>query len=264
MERLTKRSAALGVLLAVASCASFGTFASSPDKAVAYGSEAEQNIALGNEALESKNFPDAQKYFEYVRSKFPFVEAAKTAELRLADTEFDREQFTTAREKYQNFVRLHPTHPKVEYAAFRAALTHFKDIPSDFFVLPPSFEKDQIEVRSALAAMNEFLSNYGKSEYAAEANKVRDDVRKRLALHELAVADFYKRREKWAAVASRLTQIEKYYAGIGYDERVAFGLFESYTQLKRPDDAKAALARFADKNPEAPAAKKARQMLGQP
>ncbi len=244
------------------SCASFGKFASTPETTVSYATDAEQNLGLGNEALASKNFADAQKYFEYVKTKYPFMEAAKSAELRLADTDFDRENFSSAREKYQNFVRLHPTHEKVSYSAFRAALTHFKDIPSDFFVLPPSTEKDQVEVRSALAAMNEFLSGYSKSEFAAEANKIRDDVRRRLAEHELSVADFYKRREKWAAVVSRLNQIEKYYSGTGYDERVAFGLYESYSKLNRLEEAKNALTAYATKNPDAPGAQRARALLG--
>jgi outer membrane protein assembly factor BamD len=248
--------------LVLVGCASFGKFAGTGDKTVTVASDVDENLKLGQEALASKNFADAQKYFEYVKTKYPFLEAAKTAELLLADTDFDRETFSSAREKYQSFVKLHPTHPKKVYAAFRAALTHYRDIPSDFFVLPPSAEKEQVEVRSALAAINSFLNEHAKSEFTDEANRIRDDVRRRLAKHEFTIAEFYRSREKWSAVVNRLTQIEKYYAGVGWDEQVAFGLYESYLKLNRPDDAKNALAKYASQNPEKPAAKRAQQLLG--
>src|SRR5205814_2390586 len=111
----------------------------------------------GDELLESKNYLEAQKYYDYVKSKFPYLEAATTAELRLADVDFEREKYIEARDRYQNFVKLHPTHAKVDYAAFRSALSHFKDMPSDFFLLPPAREKDQAEVRAAAVAMGDFV-----------------------------------------------------------------------------------------------------------
>ena len=84
-------------------------------------SDAQTNLDKGNEALRGKNYPDAEKYFEYVKDKYPFLDAAKEAELRLGDLEYDRDRVTEARDRYNNFVKLHPTHPRVDYAAFRAA-----------------------------------------------------------------------------------------------------------------------------------------------
>jgi outer membrane protein assembly factor BamD len=50
---------------------------------------------------------------------------------------FERELWTEAADRYSGFVKLHPTHAKVDYAAYRAALSHYRDIPSDWFMLPP-------------------------------------------------------------------------------------------------------------------------------
>lgn len=227
-----------------------------------YSSDADTNLQRGNEALESKNFLEAERYFEYVKGKYPFLEASKEAELRLADTDFDRERYVEARDRYQSFVKLHPTHPKVDYAAFRAALTHFKEVPSDLFILPPAREKDQAEVRATVAAMKEFLRLYPKSSFVPEAQRVEEEARRRLAEHELYVAEFYAKREKWNAVVNRLRIVVDQYAGLGLDEEAYFGLHEAYLKLNDAERAKETLRAIIQKLPGTSAAAKAQRLLG--
>ncbi|MHB8878810.1 MAG: outer membrane protein assembly factor BamD [Myxococcaceae bacterium] len=235
-----------------------GTDLGEPD----YSSDADSNLKRGDEALDSKNFLEAERYYQYVKSKYPFLEAAKEAELRLADTDFERERYIEARDRYQTFVKLHPTHPKVDYAAFRAAQTHYKDIPSDFFLLPPSREKDQVEVRAALSAMGEFVRLHPGSVYLAEAKVIIDDSRKRLAAHELYVADFYARRQRWPAVVGRLTRLVEEYPGLGLDEEAYFGLYRAYLKLNDTARAQETLRSVIAKLPGTKAAEKAQQLLG--
>src|SRR4051812_31210299 len=134
--RLTA-SCLTALLLLSTGCASLERSAGDPD----FASKAEENLHLGNEALDNRDFLRAEKYFQFVKTKFPYLEASKEAELKLADVAFAQEQFPEARERYESFIKLHPTHPQVDYAAWRAALTHVKEMPSDFFLLPPSEEK---------------------------------------------------------------------------------------------------------------------------
>lgn len=256
------RSAVLAMAVGCAGCASFGTFVGQGDGDVVYAEEPEENLKRGDQALASKSHTEAQKYYEYVKTKFPYLEVSKTAELKLADTDFDRERFIEARERYLGFVRLHPTHAQVDYAAFRAALSHYKDIPSDFFLLPPSAEKDQGEVKSALVAMNEFVRQYPSSSYVPEAQKALVDVKRRLAKHELYAADFYASRAKWAAVVSRLNVVAAQYDGTGFEERVYLGLYEAHTKLSQPEPAKAALRVLIARQPGTSAAQRAQRLLG--
>jgi outer membrane protein assembly factor BamD len=227
-----------------------------------YAKDAESNMQKGNEALESKNFADAEKYFEFVRTTYPFLEASKDAELRLADSKFEREQFAEARDAYQNFIKIHPLHPKVDYAAYRSALSHHREMPSELFILPPGYEKDQSDVKATLRAMNEFLRAYPKSQYAEPAKKNADEAKKRLAQHEMYVASFYKKRERWAAVASRLETLVESYPGVGFDEKALFGLHEAYSKLNDPEKAKGALKRLIERFPGTDAASKAQKLLG--
>ncbi len=251
------------MLLALLALAACKTGRARPEaKPTAATSDAQASLEKGNEALRSKNYPDAEKYFEYVKDKYPFLDAAKEAELRLGDLDYDRDRMTEARDRYNNFVKLHPTHPRVDYAAFRAALTHYKDMPSDFFVLPPSREKDQVEVRAAYKAMTDFVRSYPSSPQLPEAKKIVDQTRRRLAEHELYVADFYEKRGRWGAVAGRLETIVAQYSGVGFDEKALFRLHDVYTKLKDPTRAQDALRRIISKFPNTPAASRAQQMLG--
>jgi outer membrane protein assembly factor BamD len=246
-------------LLLASGCASMTSGqAGDPD----YAAAAEENLRLGNEALDNKDFLRAQKYFEYVRSKFPYQEAAREAELKLADVEFAREAFPEAREAYQSFIKLHPTHPKVDYAAYRSALTHVEDYPSEFFALPPSEEKDQAEIQSALLAMEEFRRQYPNSEFADEAKAHADDARQRLAQHELYVARFYQKRERWKAVAQRLESLLRRYPGTPLEEQALFDLHTAYVRLNDPKKAEETLRQVLKRLPGTPAAERAQRLLG--
>ncbi len=248
---------AVCLIAALSACASLET-GGEPS----YAESAEKNLQLGVEALEAGNHPEAEKYFEHVRTRFPFLSAAKDAELFLADVQFARERYLEARDRYQNFVKVNPTHPRVDYAAFRAAMTHHKEIPSDFFLLPPSAEKDQIEVRNSLGAMTRFIREHPKSKFVPEAQELVADARRRLVEHELYVADFYARREKWNAVANRLERVVTQFPGSTYEEQAWFSLVDAYTKLKDTERTQKTLQRIIEKMPGTPAADRAKQMLG--
>lgn len=229
---------------------------------VTVSQDAETNIQRGLRSLEDKNYEEARQYFEYVTSKYPFLEAAKIAELRLADTSYEKEEYPEARDKYQQFIKLHPTHSEVDYAAFRAALTHYQEIPKDFFLLPPSREKDQTPVRASLRALEDFVRQYGSSKYLEEGKKYVLDVRRRLADHEMYAAEFYAKRGKWVAVLGRLNNVVETYPGVGLDEEAYFGIHRAYLELKDEGRAKDTLKRIITKLPGTPAAERAQKLLG--
>jgi outer membrane protein assembly factor BamD len=249
----------LAVLILVPGCGLFsgnGDFGE-PD----YASEASTNLKRGDEALDSSQYQLAEKYFEYVKTKFPFLEASRQAELRLADVSFERELWTEAADRYNGFVKLHPTHAKVDYAAYRAALSHYRDIPRDWFLLPPSSEKDQTQVRAAWEALNEFTRTYTQSQYLEDAKKKQVEIRERLVRHEVYVADFYEKRDRWSAAASRLETVLQKYPG-PEDDKYLFRLHDLYSRLKDQAKARDALQRVITRLPGTPAAERAQKMLG--
>lgn len=251
------------VLLAatISSCASLKSLFGGTGSEVRYERTAMANLRRGEAELKGKNFTDANKYFEYVISKFPYLEEAKLAELRLADSDYARGRYIEARDRYENFVRHHPTHADVEYAAYRVALTHYRNIPSGMFFLPPQSEKEQTEVASCQRALNYFVLNYPDSSYVAAARKLKLDVVRRLVAHELYVANFYRSRKKWPGVVGRLETVVQKFDGGNEPGKVYLDLYEAYLKTSQPDKAKATLEAFVAKFPSDKEAGRARTLL---
>src|SRR5450755_634975 len=107
-----------------------------------------------------QNFAEATKYFEFVKNNFPYSQYAALSELAIGDMSYDRDEWVAAATFYGDFVKSHPSHPQAGYAAYRVGLAHYNDRPSDWFMLPPSYEKDQAPLRAAMDGFSRFLTNY--------------------------------------------------------------------------------------------------------
>lgn len=161
--------------------------------------------------LGKKNWLDAIKLFQYTKSKFSFSKYATLAELGIAEADFGRDSYATAIDGYRNFIKAHPSHEKVVdgYAAWRIGQAFHKEIPTEWFLVPPAYEKDQGPVRDALRELSAFLADYPDSPYALKAKTLEEDCVKRLADHELYVAEFYLKKKHPLAAANRLDNLAK-------------------------------------------------------
>lgn len=256
---------ALLSLLCLLSLTGCKTLFGSEGGEVTYSSDAKVNLNRGNDALRTHDYASAEKYFEYVRTKFPYSDFAKEAELRLADIAWHKDEFTDARERYTNFVKLHPGHAKADYAAYRAAACRyqeFKKQASDFFLFPPAYEKDQTEIKGAVTALNDFVEGYPASKYVPEAQVVLVECKHRLAAHEMYVASFYAKRSRWAGAVGRWEAVVKDYPNLGEDQEAAFKLADTYRlHLHDPQKANQMLRLIIDRYPNTSAATKAERLL---
>jgi outer membrane protein assembly factor BamD len=180
----------------------------------AEATNAERAYKRGLNEKNDKNYIEATRYLEWVRSNFPYSQYSALAELALADMAFEREDFASAAAAYQDFVKSHPSHPRADYAAYRVGVAYFQDKPSDFWLLPPSIEKDQTPIRSALDALQRFAISYPKSEFVPKARDLINVCRERLAAHDRYVADFYWKREAWKGAAGRFLTLADTYGDL--------------------------------------------------
>lgn len=247
------RTSSLLLLLAVA--------CSHVEGEVTYGKSGEEDYRSGEKAIEDRAFPEATKYFEHVRNKYPFSKYAALSELRLADVKFDQEHNIEAADAYRNFVRLHPTHEQVDYAAFRAGLAYWNESPGDLFIFPPSYEKDQTQVRDAVKTIAEFIKNYPKSKYRPEAEKILTEGHNRLVDHEWYAAQFYAKREHWAGVAGRLETLIKEFPDSPREPAALLQLAQAYVKLSERYRAQQALQQLIVKHPGDPHRAEAERFL---
>ncbi len=239
----------------VAACASTGAAGGGKPKGP------EDDFKKGEDEQKSKNWLEAQKLFENIKTRYPFSRYAALSELRIADLKYEQDRLVEAADAYQQFVKLHPTHDQVDYAAYRIGLCRWKNSPSEFFLFPASFEKDQIEVRAAVKAYEEFLKAHPDSKYAADARKDLAEARDRLAEHEWYVARFYLKRGHWPGVAIRLESLIKDYPGTSHEPEALLMLANAYLEMKERFRAQQALQQLIVKHPKDPRRAEAEKLL---
>jgi outer membrane protein assembly factor BamD len=180
----------------------------------AAASDAARAYEKGAAEKRDKNYLEATRYFEAVRNNFPYSQYAALSELAIADMHYERDDYGSAATTYQDFVKGHPSHAKADYAAFRVGLSHWEDRPSDSFLFPPDYEKDQAPVKQALEAFQRFVTGYPKSEYLQKARDLINECRERLAAHDRYVAGFYWKRKAWRGAAVRLISLADNYGDL--------------------------------------------------
>ena len=232
----------------------------------AEAANAEKAYNRGLQERKDKNYLEAVRYLEYVRNNFPYSQFAGLSELAIADMSFERDDWSAAATQYQDFAKSHPSHPKADYAAFRAGLARWEDRPSDLWFLPPSSEKDQAPLRSALDALQRFVLSYPKSEYVPRARDLIADTRERLARHEQYVADFYWKRNAWKGAAGRLIGLADNYGDLQGGKLRSDSLWragEAYRNLNDPANERKVLQRLVQEAPAGEHAREAQARLNQ-
>lgn len=258
-----RRTAALLSVAALVALAGCKTKHVSFTGQLKFGADAEANYTAGIDLLHDKTYPEAEKFFEYVKTKYPFSKWAPLAELRIADSKFAQDRFPEAVEAYKQFVQLHPTHEEVDYAEFRRGLAHFKDAPSQFVLFPPAFEKDQRQLQSASEVLAKFIEKYPKSKYVPEAQKALDQANDRLAEHEWYVAEFYFKRKRWAGAAGRYQALLDRYPGSKHEPVALMKLAQAAVALDEKFRARTALQKLIVKHPQDPLRPEAEKRLAE-
>jgi len=249
ISRSTFTAALLALVLALAASACGGK---SNAGAVEYSVSAQKNYDKGLKELETKDWIAASKYFSFIKSRFPYSKYAVLAELRLADAEFGAEQYLEAIDSYRLFVKFHPTHEMVAngYVSFRIGEGYYKQLPTNFWLFPPAYEKDQSPTEDADNELKSFLDKYPDSPYRDRAKEIRIQVGKKLAEHEWYVARYYWDRGKPMGTVLRLRRLLERFRGVGYDEEALWLLGRAYIAVDMPDRARVAWNELVTKFPK--------------
>ena len=262
---MISKANSIAFVILLATAATFGSACGgkSGGGSVEYSVSAQKNYEKGLKELEGKDWVAASKYFAFIKSRFPYSKYAVLAELRLADAEFGAEQYLEAIDSYRLFMKFHPTHEMVAngYAQFRIGEAYYKQLPDDFWMFPPSFEKDQSSTEDAANELKSFLDKFPDSPYRTKAKEIVARVGKRLADHEWYVARYYWDRGKPMATVLRLRRLLERYRGVGYDVDALWLLGRAYVAVSMPERAKGAWKELVEKYPKSDHAGDAREAL---
>jgi outer membrane protein assembly factor BamD len=198
----------------------------------------------------------AIELFQSVVDNYPYSELSTLASLKIGDAYFDQEKWDEALSYYRDFAELHPAHEQVPYSIYRSALCHERKSLSHL--------RDQQETRDAIGFLDKLLLHHASSPYAGEARELWTKLRKRLAKQQLAIGDFYHRREDYESAVGRYRIVLNEYPGLGYDPEALYRLGDSYWLMNRRSEAEqifqAILQNYRDSDEATLAAQRIREL----
>ncbi len=169
---------------------------------------------------------------------------AVKAELAIGDVFYKQREWTLARQAYTDFSRMHPRHPDLDYVAYRVGMASFRQ--ASRYV-----GRDQTHTANAVAAWTGFAKRFPESEHLAEVEEKLEISRERLAMKEIWIARFYKRRAAWKAVLKRADGVLYEYQDTKHLPK-AISLFgEASAWEGREDEARGAVERLREDDPAA-------------
>lgn len=249
-------------LLAAILLGALSACASGPQAGLSYGQNARRAYVEALEEFYDDDCFEAEPLLREVRRQFPYSRFAALAELRVADCQFGDGNYAEAIEAYNQFVRYHPSHVEVPYARFMAARAHFEQIPSEWLLSPPSYERDQYYVQESLRLFRRFILDFPEDSLVPPARRMAYEAIELLSAHELYVAQFYYDRDHPEAAVGRLRTLLKSYPGCSREPHALYLLGESYLQLRDAKLARRAFEEVITRFPADDYAARARDTLG--
>lgn len=159
-----------------------------------------KSFAIVKEPYDDENYEHAITRLGEFKSRFPYSRYASEAELLIANSQFELDQFTEAALSYEQFVKLHPKHPKTEFAMFRIGECYWEE-SSD------NVDQDQDFTLKALDSWKDLVVKVPQSPYAEKARKLIQEGQRRIAESIAFVVKFYCKQEIYHACAYRALQL---------------------------------------------------------
>ncbi len=247
-------------LLLIVACEA--TLGSGNRDSLSYGRNAQDAYEGALADFRDDDCLSAEPAFRDIRRRYPYSRFAALSELRVADCKFKAKSYAESITAYRQFVRFRPSHSQVPYARFRIAESHFKQIPSEWLLSPPTHERDPRSVNEALRQLRRFILDFPQDDRMAESRRMVQRCLRILANHELYAARFYLRRDAYSAVVLRLRTLLSTYQGSGVEAEALLLLGETYLEMGDRVSARQAFSELVERFPEGDEAADAQEALG--
>jgi len=217
------------VALLIAGC---GVFSGKEDDETA-GWSAQRLYGEAKDAMASKEWARAIKYFEKLEARYPYGRFAQQAQLEVAYCHFKEGERALAVAAADRFIKLYPNHPHVDYAYYLKGLINFNELQGflSFLTTPDMTDRDPKSSREAFEAFKEVVTRFPDSKYAADSAARMRYLVNALASHEVHVARYYMKRGAYIAAANRAQYAIRHYPQAPAVEEAVFILVKAYDAL---------------------------------
>jgi len=212
---------------------------------------AEKNLELAEKAIDEDYYEEAYQILDFVKSHYPYeLEAQERVKVLYGDVLFKQSKYIDAISVYQAFIKIHPNSRFVPYAQFKIAKSYYNDMPLEFILFPPPYERDKESIIYAKKALMFYVGSYPKSKNIKEAKKMLQKTIDYLANYQFYVGNFYFDREKYKGAVRRFQIVIIEHPDSSYVKESIYKSALSYIRLKDGENAKKYKELYAKKYPK--------------
>lgn len=194
------RLAAVAALLLLSGCAGLTEDQTKNWTPERFYSEAKEKMVDGDNAA-------AIQLLEKLEARYPYGRFAEQAQLEIAYAYYKNDEPALAVAAADRFIRLHPTHPNVDYAYYLKGLVNFHGDQTLFHWLfggkDDLSEIDPRGAREAYLAFREVAERFPNSVYAKDSAQRTAYLFEMMAKYEMRVAKFYYDQGAYVAAVNR-------------------------------------------------------------
>lgn len=200
------------------------------------GWSVEKLYAEAQDDLNSGNYSRATKLYETLEARYPYGRYAQQAQMDLAYAYYKWDEPELAIAACDRFIRLHPTHPNLDYIYYLKGLIYYNDSAGMLakWVGQDMSERDPKAQRESFLAFRELTTRYPTSRYAYDALDKMNRLVDALGGHEMYVARYYMKRGAYVAALNRAQDVIKNYSNTRYVEEALALMIVAYEKLAMP------------------------------
>jgi outer membrane protein assembly factor BamD len=174
---------------------------------------ADQLYADAKGELDSGNWGAAVKALQKLESRYPFGRYAQQAQLDLAWASYKEGERAEALIAVDRFIRLHPTHERLDYAFYLKGLINFNNREGLIARMAGQdlSERDQQASREAYEAFKQVITRFPESRYAEDSLARMKFLVNAMASGEVHIARYYYSRGAYVAAANRAQDVVAMY-----------------------------------------------------
>ncbi len=164
----------------------------------------QKSFGIAKEPYDEENYEIAVQRLGEFKARFPYSKYSTEAELLSANAQFELGRYTEAALAYEQFVKLHPKHPKADYASFRVGESYWEDAPQDI-------DREQDYTLKAIKEWQKLVERFPESSYTPKAKELIQKGKRRVAESILFVVKFYCKQGIYHACAYRAIELADEY-----------------------------------------------------
>ncbi len=198
----------------------------------------------GEKFFDKGLFEEAIANWEKVRESYYSPELNIIAELKIAEAYFLAEKYPEAAAAYEDFIKQHPNSDRIPQAMYQLGLSYFRQmLPAD---------RDQTATRNAWETFRSLLNKFPKDPHREEVQVYLGRCEDRLAEHELYVAKWYLKIDRYQAAIDRLEGLFRTYPNYFYRDEAYLVLGKAYMLNGQKEKAVAAFNTLFKEFPASP------------